>query len=87
MRVCPQAQCLRSMIMASSPPCMLTAIVMWCPGLAVLTKWTGRYSDYREIYGFRVPTDVEVTWELENGSFTYARFQLITLEYNISERF
>jgi Family of unknown function (DUF6544) len=56
-------------------------------GLPVLTKWSGRYSDYREIYGFRVPTDVEVAWEFENGSFTYARFQLITLEYNISERF
>jgi hypothetical protein len=56
-------------------------------GRAVLTQWTGRYSDYRVFSGFLVPSYVEVAWELESGSFTYARFQVTVLEYNTSERF
>jgi hypothetical protein len=56
-------------------------------GRAILSGWTGHCSDCREFNGFRVPTCVEVAWELENGSFTYARFQLTALEYNTSERF
>jgi hypothetical protein len=56
-------------------------------GRAVLSGWTGHCADYRAFNGFRVPTCVEVAWELENGSFIYARFQLTALEYNTSERF
>jgi hypothetical protein len=54
---------------------------------AILSGWTGHCADYREFNGFRVPTYVEVAWKLENGSFTYARFQLTALEYKTSERF
>ena len=36
--------------------------------------------------GFRVPTSVEVTWDLEEGAFTYARFRITTIEYNVDER-
>lgn len=56
-------------------------------GRAVLTPWSGRYSDYRLFNGFLVPSYVEVAWELESGSFAYARFQVTVLEYNASERF
>jgi hypothetical protein len=56
-------------------------------GKAVLTPWTGRYGDYREIDGFRVPTSVEVAWELEQGAFSYARFRVTALEFNVGERF
>ncbi len=56
-------------------------------GKAVLTPWTGRYSDYREFNGFRVPASVEVTWELEKEPFSYARFRLTVLEYNVPRRF
>ena len=44
--------------------------------------WTGRYSDYREFNGFRVPCSVEVTWELEKEPFCYARFRVTVIEYN-----
>ncbi len=55
-------------------------------GKAVLTPWTGRCSDYREFNGFRVPSTVEVAWELESGQFSYARFRVTTLEYNVADR-
>lgn len=56
-------------------------------GRAVLTPWGGRYSDYREFNGFRVPSSVEVFWLLEDGEFTYARFRVTALEYNVADRF
>ena len=56
-------------------------------GKAVRTPWTGRYGDYREFNGFRVPSSVEVTWELEEGPFSYARFRVTGLEYNVADRF
>ena len=51
-------------------------------GRAVLTPWTGVYRQYREFHGVRVPTAVEVTWELDGGPFSYARFEVASLEYN-----
>lgn len=56
-------------------------------GRAVLTSWTGRYGDYVEFAGFRVPSSVEVTWNLPKGPFTYARFRITTLEYNVTDTF
>jgi hypothetical protein len=53
----------------------------------VLTPWIGRCGDYREFKGFRVPSSVEAIWLLENGEFSYARFRVTTLEYNLPERF
>jgi hypothetical protein len=56
-------------------------------GKAVLTPWTARLSDYREFNGFCVPSSVEVTWELEKEPFSYARFRVTVLEYNVAHRF
>jgi hypothetical protein len=56
-------------------------------GRSVLTPWSGRYSDYAEFGGFRVPSSVEVTWDLPDGPFSYARFNLTALEYNVPEPF
>ena len=56
-------------------------------GKAVLTPWTGRYGDYREFGGFRVPASVEVAWDLEKEPFSYARFRITTLQYNVPDRF
>ena len=35
--------------------------------------WGGTFADYREFDGIRVPTDVEVYWELPDGRYTYFR--------------
>ncbi len=43
--------------------------------------------DYAEFGGFHVPSSVEVTWDLTDGPFTYARFNVTALEDNVSEPF
>jgi len=56
-------------------------------GRSVLTPWSGRYSDYAEFGGFHVPSSVEVTWGLTDGPFSYARFHVTALEFNVPEPF
>ena len=51
-------------------------------GKALLTPWIGRYSDYRSFGGFRVPSFVDVRWLLDDQEFSYARFRILTIEYN-----
>jgi hypothetical protein len=53
-------------------------------GEAVLTPWVGRCSDYREFDRFRAPAHVEVAWILEGVEFTYARFDVTAIEYNVA---
>jgi hypothetical protein len=48
----------------------------------VLTRWVGRCGDYQEFGGFRIPTSVEVAWDLEGGEFVYARFHVTAVEYD-----
>ena len=47
---------------------------------SVPTPWGGRFSDYRELGGIRVPTRAEVRWELPDGPFTYWRGTITSLE-------
>ena len=57
-------------------------------GRSALTPWGGDYRDYRNVNGFRVPTSVEVGWDLgAQPWFAYARFRILTLDYNANERF
>jgi len=51
-------------------------------GKTVLTPWSGSCSDYREFGGLQVPSRVEVSWDLDEGQFTYARFHVTELEYS-----
>jgi hypothetical protein len=53
-------------------------------GRSVPTPWSGRYADYLEFEGFRVPSAVEVTWNLSSRPFSYARFRITTLDYNVA---
>jgi hypothetical protein len=39
----------------------------------VETPWLGTFSEYRMFDGIRVPTNVEATWHLADGPFTYWR--------------
>ncbi len=56
-------------------------------GKPVLTPWIGVYRDYRDFSGLRVPSSVEVMWVLEDGEFSYVRFGVTALEYNVPHRF
>lgn len=44
--------------------------------------YTGYYSNYQEINGIRIPTEVEVEWNLPETNFSYARFALTGIIYN-----
>lgn len=50
-------------------------------GRSELTPWKGVCSDYRQFGGMRIPTSVEVLWELREGDFSYAKFSLSSVEY------
>ena len=52
-------------------------------GRSALTVWTGVYGEYRSFGGFTVPTSVEAAWDLPQGPFTYARFHVESIEYNV----
>jgi hypothetical protein len=56
-------------------------------GQSVLTPWIAKCSEYRTFSGFHVPTNIEVAWEIDQQRFSYARFRVTTLEYNLAERF
>jgi len=53
-------------------------------GKPVLTPWVGRCGKYHEFGCFRVPTNVEVGWVLDGMEFTYARFDVTAIEYNVA---
>jgi hypothetical protein len=47
----------------------------WVP-----TPWSGKFGDYRDVGGVRIPTSAEVRWELRAGPFTYWRGTVTSLE-------
>ncbi len=47
-----------------------------------LESWTGRYLNYKEAEGIKIPCDVEVEWNLSSGNFSYARFSIAEIQYN-----
>jgi hypothetical protein len=49
-------------------------------GTAIETPFVGRFGDYVELGGIRVPGSAEVSWELPEGPFTYWRGEVISLE-------
>jgi uncharacterized protein DUF6544 len=54
-------------------------------GRSELTPWKGVCSCYRQFGGMRIPTSVEVLWELSEGDFSYAKFDVSSVEYDSSE--
>jgi hypothetical protein len=44
------------------------------------TRWRGRFFDYRQVGGCRVPTRAEVSWLLDEGPFACWRGELIGFE-------
>lgn len=52
-----------------------------------LETWVIKVADYKEKYNMIVPTDFEVLWRLEKGDFSYAKFKMEKIAYNIPEKF
>ena len=49
-------------------------------GRLVPTPWRGRFSDWRDLNGFEVPTRAEVEWVLEGGPFPCWRGEIIGID-------
>ena len=47
-----------------------------------LRPWGGVYRDYRRVSGMWVPFEADVTWQLESGPCTYAKWRVDSLEYD-----
>lgn len=56
-------------------------------GRGVLTPFSGRYADYREVDGARVPFRLEAAWRLDGREQPYARWQVERLELDRAEPF
>ncbi len=52
-----------------------------------METWTVAMKDHQELDGFRIPTTGEITWELEEGDFTWYKFKVREIEFNKPEVF
>ena len=52
-----------------------------------LETWIIKPAKYEERNGVIIPTQAEVFWRLKEGDFSYAKFNVTTIEYNKPERF
>ena len=52
-----------------------------------LKPWVGKVGEYQQINGIRVPSVIEASWDLEEGLYTYGRFRVKQMEYDIPERY
>jgi len=50
-----------------------------------LEIWRGYASEYIEQKSMMIPSLIEAVWMLESGDYSYAKFALDTIEYNVSE--
>jgi hypothetical protein len=49
--------------------------------------WIVKFADYRKLNGIFIPTRNEAYWRIEGKDYCYARFNLLDIEYDKSERF
>ncbi len=49
--------------------------------------WIGKLSNYKEMDGIIVPTSIEAIYRLDKGDYSYARFNLKMIEYNVPKIF
>lgn len=52
-----------------------------------LEIWIIKPGKYEEKNGIIIPTEAEVFWRLKEGDFSYAKFNVTEIEYDIPERF
>ena len=52
-----------------------------------LEIWVGKFRNYKEINGVIIPTEIEAIWELEEGDYSYVRFNVKKIEYDEPEKF
>ena len=45
-------------------------------------KWTTPFRNYKEMNGFKVPTEGEAIWNLSSGDFTYIKLRITDIDYD-----
>lgn len=45
-------------------------------------SWTAHYKNYQEMNGIKIPTAVEVEWNLPKGAFQYAKLKIVEIQYD-----
>lgn len=56
-------------------------------GTMLRQPWAGRYGEYAEFDGVRIPATAEVAWQTPEGELPYARFRIERMEYDIPSPF
>jgi hypothetical protein len=54
---------------------------------ANLKTWNIKTTNYKELNDIKIPTNLDVSWRLEHGDFSYAKFYVTHVEYNRPEKF
>jgi hypothetical protein len=52
-----------------------------------MATWIIKVAEYKEMNSIVLPTTFEVSWRLEKGDFSYAKFNIKRIEYNKPEKF
>ena len=52
-----------------------------------LETWVGKFRNYKEINGVIIPTEIEAIWKLEEGDYSYVKFNIKKIEYDKPEKF
>ena len=52
-----------------------------------LETWVIKATNYKELNNVFIPTAFDVLWRLDKGDFSYAKFNMTEVEYNITEKF
>lgn len=47
-----------------------------------LEPWSAHCQEYQEVQGMRIPTSVDVAWNLASGDFSYFRGEITAIAYN-----
>ena len=53
----------------------------------VKEKWSGYYRNYQALNGLKIPTEVEVVWNLADGNLSYAKLTITNIQYNVPSRY
>jgi hypothetical protein len=51
---------------------------------ATLEEWVGTTTDWRVVRGVEIPVRGEVVWKLEAGDFSYYRWEIDDVEYDVN---
>ena len=52
-----------------------------------LEPWIIKLSEYKKINNINIPTKINVSWRLKSSEFTYAKFNVLKIEYGNTKQF